>query len=310
MKSRFKSACFFLLIISTTVFSSEQISGSYRYNSPRPFDFITTAPKNYGDFVENSFEKNSLKGLGMIAGATGVLYLFDQQILDETQRFGRKLGLENKDHSKPTLTIGGDDFMYAPTDIGSSILFLGDGWTTIGLSAGFLTSGLINHSAKSKMVSSELMQGLLFSGFSSQALKRISGREIPNARSKDRGRFSPFASPKDFNDNKARYDAFPSAHIMTAMTTLTILAENYEEVTWIRPVGYSLVALLSFQLMNTGAHWASDFPLAIGIGHMAGKTIAQNGRTPAPNASGSEVSFAPIFSPFGGLNGAQFVMTF
>jgi len=308
--SSMKSAYLFLLLFSNLAFSSEQISGAYKYKSPHAFDFITTAPKNYGDFVENSFEKNSLKGLAVIAGATGALYIFDQQILEETQRFGRKIGLDNKDHSKPTFTIGDDHFMYAPTDVGSSILFLGDGWTTIGLSAGFLTSGLLNHNAKSKLVASELMQGLLFSGFSSQVLKRISGREIPNARTKDRGRFSPFASPKEFNDNKARYDSFPSAHLMTAMTSLTILAENYEEMSWIRPVGYSLVALLSFQLMNTGAHWASDLPLAIGIGHMAGKTIAQNGRTPAPTTDASQVTFAPLFSPYGSLNGAQFVMTF
>jgi len=310
MKSWMKVSCLLLLLFSQVLFSSEEIKGAYKYQSPRPFDFLTSATKHYGNFLENSFEKDSLKGLGLIAGATGVLYLFDQHLFSETQRFGRKLGLDNKDHSRPTLTLGSDDFMYAPTDLGSSILFLGDGWTTIGLSAGFLTSGFIYDSAKSKLVSSELMQGLLFSGFSSQVLKRVSGREIPNARTKERGRFTPLAAPKKFNDNKARYDSFPSAHVTTAMTTLTILAENYEELTWIRPVGYSLMVLLSFQLVNTGSHWVSDFPLAVGIGHMAGVTIAKNDRTPAPTNSSSLTGLAPLFSPFGTLNGAQFVMTF
>jgi hypothetical protein len=298
---------FIFLLLNSYVFASEQTAGAYQYTTPKPFEFLTTAPKNYGDVFENSFNKNNLKGLALIAGSTGALYFFDQKIFNEAQRFGRRIGLDNNNHTKEAIFLGDEGLMYVPRDLSSSIIFLGDGWTTLGLSAGFLTAGLINDKPKEKMVASEIAQGLLFSGVSSQTLKLLSGREVPNARTRDRGSFHPFTNPADFHDNKAHYDSFPSAHMTTFMTTFTIIAENYEDVTWIRPVGYSLMTLLAFQLVNTGSHWASDFPLAIGIGHITGKTIVQNGRKPAPTSS--QIQVTPLVMR-NALSGAQFMMTF
>lgn len=300
-----------LVLIFALIFeincTADEINGAYQYTTPRPFDFITTAPENYGDFLEESFQRESLRGWGLIAFSTGALYLYDQKIFSETQRFGKRLGFGNTDKSRESLFIGHDGLLYAPTDLPSSILFLGDGWTSIGLSAGLLTSGLINNSPKEKVVASEILQGLLFSGVTTQVLKRISGREIPNARTKDRGRFKPLAGPSEFHDNKAHFDSFPSAHMTTAMTTFTIISENYEDIAWINPVGYTLLSLLGFQLINSGSHWASDFPLALGVGYASGKTIAKDGRRSA--TAKSESSLLPLWSPEG-IFGAQFQVNF
>ncbi|RPJ73597.1 MAG: hypothetical protein EHM20_11975 [Alphaproteobacteria bacterium] len=91
------------------------------------------------------------------------------------------------------------------------------------------------------------------------------------------------------------------------MTTFMILSENYAEYTWIKPVGYTLMGLLSFEMINNSVHWAGDYPLALGIGYMIGKTIVENGRKKINNENDSQnFSLTPTLSPDGkiGLNGS------
>jgi len=80
--------------------------------------------------------------------------------------------------------------------------------------------------------------------------------------------------------NKPRPDGasdghvFPSGHLTTLMATITVLATNYPELKWIKPVGYSLMGILSFQMISTRVHWVSDYPIAILIGYAIGKSAA------------------------------------
>jgi hypothetical protein len=62
------------------------------------------------------------------------------------------------------------------------------------------------------------------------------------------------------------------------MMTITVLADNYPEYSLIRPIGYTLMGLLGFQMMNNGVHWASDYPLALAIGYGLGKVAVSHGR--------------------------------
>jgi hypothetical protein len=68
----------------------------------------------------------------------------------------------------------------------------------------------------------------------------------------------------------------------TAMVTVTVLAEDFPEYRLIRPIGYGLMGLLGFQMMNNDVHWASDYPLAIAIGYGLGKAAVARGRTVLP----------------------------
>ena len=77
-----------------------------------------------------------------------------------------------------------------------------------------------------------------------------------------------------YQANTPEYDAIPSGHITTFMATVTVLATNYPEVKWIKPVGYSLMAIMGFQMMSTRVHWASDYPIALLIGYAIGKKAA------------------------------------
>ncbi|MEJ7683682.1 MAG: phosphatase PAP2 family protein [Segetibacter sp.] len=74
------------------------------------------------------------------------------------------------------------------------------------------------------------------------------------------------------------YDAFPSGHLATLMSSVTIFSENYPEKKWIKPVGYSLTGLVCYAMINNKVHWTSDYPLAIGMGYLCAKQVLKHNR--------------------------------
>lgn len=117
------------------------------------------------------------------------------------------------------------------------------------------------------------MEGLILTGFTTQFMKWSMGREMRKmAGENSTGRWHPFA--RDYISKRQRYDAFPSGHLATGMMALTVISENYPEKKYVKPLGYSLLALLSFQMINNGVHWASDYPMGLAIGYGIGKSIS------------------------------------
>lgn len=295
-----------LLIIANISSSAEEIK--YEYLKPTPFMFASTMPHNYYSFLKNSFsfDSENLKGWAAIILSSAVLIAYDQEITNEVQRFGRKVGLGNAENTKATLRVGGSALLRRPSDLGSLFYFLGDGWVTLGLTGGFLTAGLYTQDNRTLTVAHELFQGLLLTGVTTQILKRSTGRESPIKSSAPGGVWRFFPKTSTFQGNISKYDAFPSGHLATTITTITILSENYSEYKWISPVGYTLASLLAFQMVNNSVHWAGDYPLAIGIGHILGKTIVENGRKKVgeKDEAVKVVNFTPFISPRGmiGLN--------
>jgi hypothetical protein len=62
------------------------------------------------------------------------------------------------------------------------------------------------------------------------------------------------------------------------MSTLTVFTENYPEIKWIRPVGYSVIGLLGYAMINNNVHWISDYPLALALGYVCARQVARNNR--------------------------------
>ena len=216
----------------------------------------------------------------ILIGTTTALFIAtDQQIYDQSAEWGRNWGIGNGDKTKDLLTVGGYPIFRGPTDWGSAMYFIGDGWTHLGLGLSFLTAGLINNDNRALQTASQIAQGMVAVGITTQVLKHITGRETPSRASQDGGIWRFFPNQKEYHEKVPKYDAFPSGHLATAMMTLTVIAKNYEEYSWIRPVGYGLMTLLSFQMINNGVHWMSDYPLALGIGYLFGKLIVDEGRT-------------------------------
>ena len=137
-----------------------------------------------------------------------------------------------------------------------------------------------------------------------QTLKHVSGRQTPSEATAPGGRWRPMPSLGDYSKNVPAYDAFPSGHLATAMATVTVVALNYPEKRWIKPVGYGLMSVLAFQMVNNGVHWASDYPLALAIGGTVGRIAVESGRTVLTGANAADTRrVEPVLAP--GRVGAQ-----
>lgn len=276
----------------------------FQYTTPTPFQFATTLPSNGLQFLKSSFSftHDNLVGWGAIILSSALLIHYDQQVTDGVQKFGRKIGIGNAENTKPTLKIGGAYLLRRPSDLGSAMYFIGDGWITLGFTGAFMGTGLITHDERTLTVGHELLQGIFLTGITTQLLKRSTGRESPIKSTAPGGVWRFFPKTSQFQGNISKYDAFPSGHLATTMTTFMILSENYKEYTWIKPVGYTLMSLLSFQMVNNSVHWAGDYPLALGIGYMIGKTIVESGRRKVESDKDkNDLTFLPYYSIDGKL---------
>jgi len=293
--------CFFFLCC-LTINSQTQIfevdGEKYSYSKPNTFDFILKAPNTFVEFGSNMFNSEYTLANVAIGTSTALMIIYDQPIYDKTAELGRKWGIGNGDETTTYLSVAGYPLFRGPSDWGSAMYFIGDGWTHIGLGLSFLTAGLINSDNRALQTASQIAQGMLTVGITTQFLKHITGRETPSRATQDAGIWRFFPDQIDYHKEVPKYDAYPSGHLATAMMTLTVIASNYEEYKWIRPVGYGLMTLLSFQMINNGVHWISDYPLALGIGYLFGKIIVENGRkkiTTNKSENKFKVSFYPKF---------------
>ena len=262
------------------------------YQRPSNFDWLTAGPTNLLSFAKRIRPVENRWWLAGIGLSTAILIKYDQQILDESQRFASRIGLisENR-NGRETYTIidwsvGEYDLpLIFPKNLNSVMYFIGDGLTHLGIIGGLVGYGLSNDDNRSLSTASQTLEALLVTGIVVQAIKRTTGREAGFKATKDGGKWQWFPNQMEYNKDVPKYDAFPSGHIATVMATTTVLAENYPEYTYIRPVGYSMMGLLAFAMMNNGVHWAGDYPLGLGIGYVAGMVAVERNkkqRTIAP----------------------------
>jgi len=274
------------------------------YPKPGLWHTIGSGPSDWGLFVKESFRKDNLPWLAAIGASTVLLIHYDEKIYSATEKAGRKLSISSKDNTKTYLKVGGVSVFRGPSDLGSAMYFLGDGWINIGLFGYFETYGWLKEDWRAAQTGHQLAEGLLVTGFTTQIIKRVTGRETPRAASAKRGVWRMFPSFKDFQAHRTRYDAVPSGHMATGMMTITVIAENYPDNKYVKPVGYFLLTALGFQMVNNGVHWASDYPLGLAVGYGVGKAIARGGKTAAKRSGPSApaaLNFAPYLSPEGAV---------
>lgn len=254
------------------------------YDRPKPFGFVTSLPSDLWQVTKTPFRKENLKWDAAVVGTTALLIIFDQKITDNVNDVLHKASISsNLDYGNGFSIQSGQTnikIIKKPRTAGALFYSLGEGWVGVAIGAGFWVEGMINHNNRSRQTASDLMEGFLSSGISSQIIKRITGRESPFVATAPGGVWRPFPSFSEFQNNTEHYDAFPSGHLTTMMTTVSILAENYPECKWIRPIGYSLISLTGLAMVHGKVHWAGDYPLAIAIGYLNGKIITGRHKKP------------------------------
>ena len=184
---------------------------------------------------------------------------------------------------------------------------MGDGRSQFGLAVAFALFGFITKDDRALRTASEIVEAVFASGAVVQVLKHITGRESPFVSTKPGGAWRFFPNQIDYQKHVPAYDAFPSGHLTTSLAAFTVIAENYPEIKWIKPVCYTMEGLLAISMVNTGIHWYSDYPLAIFLGYEFGKIISH-----PPNLNDEQkddnkklhVAVGPYFNQIG--NGLSF----
>ena len=264
------------------------------YGKPRSFAFITNLPSDIVQIPKRSFNKHNIKNLLLVAGTSGALIFADQSIYNGTRKFSDNLHLHPEERNKIiwSLKKGNKEtvLLKAPKNLNTAFYNIGQGFTTLLVASGFFIQGKISKNNTSLQTASDLTESFIALGLVTQLLKYSAGRQDPIASNSDGGRWRPFPSINAFQKDKTHYDAFPSGHLSTLMAAVTILANNYPENKLIKPIGYSLLALSGFAMVNNGVHWAGDYPLAIGLGYLTGNIISSRHKRVAKT-----VSIVPVF---------------
>ena len=267
-----------ILLILSSLYAEKQMINGYSYEKPTSFQFLRSMPQDYKDYYNLTVNREYLPEFLLVALSTGLLIAADEKLIVEAKKIGSDLGIASDDKTKTFFRVFDLPIRF-PTDLGSSLYFIGDGWTHLGLSAGFYMYGKLSDDNRALQTASQIAEGMATAGLLTQIIKHITGRVSPY-RSEDghTDKWTPFPNQIEYHKHVSSYDAFPSGHMAVCMATVTVIAENYPEYTFIWPVGYTAMTLLGFQMMNNGVHWISDYPLALAMGYQLGKIAVKNGR--------------------------------
>lgn len=257
----------------------EKNGDSFICNKPKLFNFVTHIPGDAVGYVKQSFRKENLYKVGIIGGSTALLIIFDQQITNGLQSFAKRNGISASEDFDAIVSVKlfgkKTNLGKMPKNVNTAFYNIGQGSSVVLMAAGFYIGGLIKKDNRALQTASQLGESFLALGFGTQLMKYGTGRENPSDASIPGGRWRPFPTLSDFQNKKPKYDAFPSGHLATFVSAVTIISENYPRIRWIKPVGYTIAGLLGLAMINNGVHWAGDFPLGFVMGYGFGKFITK-----------------------------------
>jgi len=218
--------------------------------TPVWYEMITNVPGDWSKFFTVTFRENKIPLYLTISALTAATIVTDDKSWQVTRR----------NHDASSFATKFDEFW---TEVG-------DGRTQFGLAAAFGLYGLISDDTRAIRTASQIVQTVFASGAVVQVMKHITGRQTPNTATTPTGDWVFFPNQIEYAKHVSTYDAFPSGHVTTTLATVIVIAENYPEVWWIRPVGYTFTALIAYGMVGTGIHWYSDYPLAVALGYTFG----------------------------------------
>jgi membrane-associated phospholipid phosphatase len=246
-------------------------------SDPKPelkwYSMFTNIPGDWTRYGRVTFRSGNVQPMVGMVLLTGALIVTDDQTWTMSDRFYKG--------SKEVKRVS-DFFEY-----------LGDGRPQFGLAGAFAAYGFVFKDQRALRTASQTVEAILACGTVVQVLKHVTGRESPFLSTRAGGRWDFFPNQIEYHKHVPRFDAYPSGHIATALATVTVVAENYPEWTWVKPVGYPIVALIGISMANTGIHWYSDYPLGLALGYAFGMLAAHPEGVPEEaRAKGKETGFS------------------
>jgi len=241
------------------------------YQRPQSWGFITHVPNDLWQIAKSPFKKENLRGVVAVALSTAILIPLDQPLLDGVKNFSTNIHLQAETDYHVIVRSGNTKILKIPKNFNTALYQVGEGGTSMMLAGGLFIYGKLNKDYRALQTASDITETFITMGITTQLLKRSFGRQSPFMSTQRGGAWQPFPSFHDYQTNTSNYDAFPSGHLATMMATVTVLAFNYPEKKWIKPVGYSLIGLSGWAMMNTDVHWIGDYPLALALGYISAK---------------------------------------
>lgn len=252
------------------------------YSKPKPFSFITNLPKDALGMIKSPFERKSLIGDAVVVGSTAILLLSDEAIIKGVENFSKNIHLSDESiyNDVVKIKLGSTDvkILRLPGNLNTALYQMGQGFPGLLVGGGLYVYGKIKKDYRAVSTASQLAESFILMGISTQVIKRITGRQTPYRATVPGGKWQLFPSFSDYQNDTPNFDAFPSGHLATVMSTVTILAENYPEKKYIKPIGYTIIGLVGYSMMNNKVHWASDYPLALALGYVSAKQVVKHNR--------------------------------
>lgn len=227
---------------------------SSKHYIPKWHSMFTNIPNDWAKYFTVTWNENKIPLYLTVAALTAATIVTDDKTWQETRKW----------HDASSFNTKFDEFFSE----------FGDGRTQFGIATAFGLYGFITKDARALRTASQIVQTVFASGTVVQVLKHITGRQTPNTATTPTGDWVFFPNQIEYAKHVSTYDAFPSGHVTTTLATVIVIAENYPEVWWIRPVGYVLTGLVAWGMVGTGIHWYSDYPLAVALGYTFGMIAA------------------------------------
>ena len=254
------------------------------------YTMIANIPRDWERWYDISFRKERVNEWLFVGGLTLATYLTDDITYTPSEKF----------YHSSTSAKNLSDFCAN----------IGDGTTQFALAGSFGAYGLLFKDQKALRTGSQIVQAVLASGAVIQVLKHLSGRESPFVRTTPFGVWKILPNQIDYHRRVPQFDAYPSGHICTSIATVIVIAENYPDVKWIRPAGYTFTTLVGLGMLSNGIHWASDYPLGLFIGYYFGMLAAHPEGVPVMDSGDGKlkVYVLPNITPTG--TGVSLTMKF
>ena len=189
-------------------------------------------------------EHGGLLGTVVVLGATGMVYIIDENIRKPI-----------REHGNQTLD--------KIANVGSAI---GNPLVHIGMAGMLYGGGILAGSQKWQETGKMVGEAVLLADAATLVLKGAIGRGRPYVNG-DKGSFKSLKFDSD-------YDSLPSMHTASSFALASVMAGASESL-WTKAAYYSAATFVGFSRMVDDQHWASDVLLGAVIGELCGRIVAR-----------------------------------